>query len=80
MGDPAGVRLPLRGFEGGALGQVELPVLLEGQVGLIGVLELGSILQKLDGDVRRVEVVDMADQDVVLPIHSRVPAVHLNLG
>lgn len=66
--------------EGGALGQVEVPVLFEGQVGLHGFGECCAITQEVNGDVRGVEVAHMADQRVFFPELSRVTAVDQNLG
>lgn len=45
MSDLAGVMFATQGCEGHILGQMEVPVLFEGQVSLIGVRELHSVLQ-----------------------------------
>ncbi|TNN72884.1 hypothetical protein EYF80_016813 [Liparis tanakae] len=44
------------------LGEVEAPVPVEGQVGLLGFGELLAILHQLDGDVGGVEAAHVADQ------------------
>lgn len=80
MSDFADVLLSAKGHEGGTLGQVELPVLSEGQVCLIALSDFLSILEQLDGDVRGVEPTHMANQDIVLSKLSWFMAVHLNLG
>lgn len=80
MGDFADVLLSTHGREEGTLGQVEVPVLFEGQVCLIGVSDFLSILQQLDGDVRGVEATHIANQDVFLSKLAWFMAVHLNLG
>ncbi len=80
MTDSAGVLLSRLGGEVNILGQVELPALLEGQVGLVTALDLLSVLQELNGDVGGVKATDVADQSVFFPILSRVAAVHLHLG
>lgn len=76
----AGVFLSSLWFEGDALGKVELPALFEGQVSLLGIRENFAILQQINGDIRRVEATDMADQGVLLSVLSGKMAVHLNLG
>ncbi len=80
MTDSAGVLLSHLGGEVNILGQVELPTLLEGQVGLLTVRDLLPVLQELNGDVRGVKATDVADQCVFFPILSRVAAVHLHFG
>lgn len=80
MSDFAAVLLSTNGREEGTLGQVELPVLSEGQVCLIGLSDFLSILEQLDGDVRGVEATHIANQDIFLSILSWSMAVHLNLG
>lgn len=79
MSDPAAVLLSNHRCEGHVLGQMEVPALFEGQVGLVGVGKLHFILHQLDLDVRRVEAAHVADQDVFLPVLSRFIAVHLHL-
>lgn len=79
VGDLAGVLGSGLWCKGSALCQVKVPVLFERQVGLLGVWELNIIFQELDGDVWGVEVADVADQSVILPILAGVTAVHLNL-
>lgn len=80
MGDPAAVLFSTCGCEVHVLGEMEEPALFEGQVSLVGVGDLHSVLHELDFDVRWVEVAHVADQGVCLPELSWVPAVHLNLG
>ena len=80
MGDPEFVLLSSYGGEVHVPGQMEAPVLFEGQVSLLGTRELVSILHQLDGDVRGMEAAHVANQGVFLPILSWVTAVHLNLG
>lgn len=79
MGDLAAVLVARRGHEGDALGQVEAPVALEGQVGLIGAIHLLLVLQQLDAEVRGVEAAHVADQDVLLAKEAWLFAVHLHL-
>lgn len=66
--------------EGGALGEVKLPALFEGQVSLLGVRHNLSIFQQFNGDIRRMEATHITDQGVRLSILSWKMAVHLNLG
>lgn len=80
MSDPADVLLSIHGFESHVPGQMEVPVLFEGQVSLLSIKEFLFILHQLDGDVRGVEATHMADQGVVLPKLPWFTAVHLNLG
>ena len=80
MGHFAAVLISLFRCEGNVLGQMELPVVLEGQVGLLGVGDFHVVLHQLDADVRGVEVAHTADQGVRYPILSWYLAVHLNLG
>lgn len=79
MSDSAAVLLSTSGCEGGTLGQMEVPILSEGQVGLISIFYFHSIYHELDGDVRGVEATHMANQDVFLFELSWITAVHLNL-
>lgn len=60
MLDYASVLLPFLGLELHTPGQVEVPVLFEGQVCLIGGGQLGCVPHQLDGDVGRVEVAHVA--------------------
>lgn len=80
VSNTAGVVLSSLWFEGDALGEVKLPALFEGQVRLLGIWENLAILQQFNGDIRRVEATDMADQGVLLSVLSGKMAVHLNLG
>lgn len=80
MADSAGVLLSAVWCESNTLGEVELPSLFEGQVCLLGVWDLHTILQELDADVRGVEATHVTDQGVVLPMFPWVTAVHLHLG
>lgn len=64
--------------EGDALGQMELPSSLKGQVGLLGALDLHPILHQFDINVWGVEVTHVADQHVVLAINAWVTAVNLD--
>lgn len=80
VGDLAAEAVSFGRGEGHAAGQVEVPVALEGQVGLLSVGHLLTVLQQLDGDVWRVELADVADQHVVLPELSGHSAVHLHFG
>lgn len=77
VSDLAGVLLSFVRAEGRVFGQVVVPVLLEGQVGLFGV-HLLSVLQQLDVELRRVEAAGVADQDVVLSVVSWRAAVDLD--
>ena len=78
--DLARIRLFLGGRDVGKLGQVEVPGLVEGQVGLIGIGEDRAVLQQLDGDLWGVEGLHQADQGVGLAKLCREAAVHLHLG
>lgn len=80
--DLAGVHLPFLWRERHMLGEVELPAGLKGQVRLTGISNLLPILQKGDGDVRRVESTHMADQGVCIGVIqlARVTAIYLHLG
>lgn len=60
-------------------GQVVVPVLLEGQIGLTGPGDLHVVFQQLDADIWRVEAADVADEDVGFPELSWVAAVDLDL-
>lgn len=80
VGDLADVLVVRLGSDVHVLGEVEVPVLVEGQVGLLGAADLHAVLQDLDGDVWRVEVGDAADKGVVLTILGRPAAVHLDPG
>ena len=80
VSNTASVVLSSLWFEGDALGEVKLPALFEGQVRLLGIWENLAILQQFNGDIRRVEATDMADQGVLLSVLSGKMAVHLNLG
>ena len=64
MGDPAVVLFSSYGGEVHVPGQMEAPVLFEGQVSLLGTRELVSILHQLDGDVRGMEAAHVANQGV----------------
>lgn len=66
--------------EGCAPGQMELPALLEGQVGLVGFLQLLIPPHQLDGDVRGVELGHMTNQHIVRPELCWVAAVDHHLG
>lgn len=59
-------------------GQVVMPVLLKGQIGLLA-LHLSSILQQLNGDFWGVEAAGVTDQSVLYSKVSGQSAVHLNL-
>lgn len=78
MSDLADVFVLPRRREGNVLGQMEVPVLSEAQVGLDGVDDLLSVLEQLDGDVRGVELTDVADQHVLLFELCRSVAVYLD--
>ena len=78
--DRARIILLSRGRDCRKLGQVEVPGLVEGQVGLIGIDDGHVVLQQLDGDLRGVEVLHQADQHVGLAKLCRAAAVHLHLG
>lgn len=80
MSDLADVLFSTLGLEAHALGQMKLPVSFEGQIRLIGILELDPIFHKGNGDVRWMEATHMANQDIVHPKLSWLKAVHLNLG
>ena len=80
MSDLAAVLFSLLGSEGHALGQMEAPVLFEGQVSLLGVADFLITLHQLDHDVRGVEVAHMADQGVNHPELCWVMAIHHDLG
>lgn len=77
--DATGVLDALDRFELHALGQVELPGGLEGQVGLEGPRDFLPVLQQLDADVRRVEATGVADQPIVRSLQPGPVAVHLDL-
>ena len=76
----ASVIFTLLWMKGHMLGKVELPAWLKGQVSLLGPRDLNAISQEADGDVRRVETTDMADQGVRFTQFTRIVAVHLHLG
>lgn len=80
MSDLADVGFAMLGCEERTLGQMEVPVLFESQIRLVGILQLLSILHQLDGDVRGVEAAHITNQDIFCAIFSRITAVHLNLG
>lgn len=80
MCDLADVGFTWLGREEHAPGQVEVPVLFECQVCLVGILQLLIPLHELDGDVRGVEATRVTNQGIFLTILSWVIAVHLNLG
>lgn len=80
MSDPADVILSFLGCELHMLGQMEVPVLSKGQVGLLCIGDFYSILQDLDGDIGWMELTQMADQGVFLAVLSWVTTVHLNFG
>lgn len=77
--DLAGVCFTAFGSEFDTPGQMKLPALLEGQVGLVGILNLDVIPQQLDCNVWRVEVTHVADQRVVFVKLTRAVAVNLDL-
>lgn len=79
MSDVAGERVTAFGVEGDTLGQMKLPALLEGQVGLLGIRNLNTVLLQLDLDVWGVEVTYVADQRVLFAELTRVTAVNLDL-
>lgn len=62
------------------LGHVVVPVLFKGQVGLLRARYHFVILEQLNGDFRRMESTDMADEGVGGPVLSGGAGVHLNLG
>ena len=80
VSDLADVGLSGRRGEGGVPGEVEVPALVEGQVGLLGAGQLHAVPQELDLDVGRVEAAHVADQGVALAEHCGAAAVHLDLG
>lgn len=80
VSDLAGVFLSCCWSEDRAPGQMELPALLEGQVGLVGILQLLLPSHQLDGDVRWVELGHMTDQYIFHPELCRVAAVDHHLG
>lgn len=80
MCDLADVVFVALGCEGHTLGQMEVPVLFESQICLVGILQLLFTLHQLDGDVRGVEATRMTNQDILLTKLSWITAVHLNLG
>lgn len=80
MSHPAGKRLPFPRGKRHVLGQVVEPLLFEGQVSLLGFGDDLSILEQLDGDLRRVEFAHVTDEGVGRPQMPRSTAVHLHLG
>lgn len=80
MSDLADVIFSTLGCKGHTLGQMKVPVLFEGQVCLVGILQFLVPLHELDGDVRGVETTHVTDQDIFLAEFSWIMAVHLNLG
>lgn len=66
--------------EGHVFGEVVVPVLLKGQVGLCGFVHLLSVHEQINGDLWRVEAAHMTDKGVGFSPVSRRTAVHLNLG
>lgn len=80
MSDLADVLFSTLGCKEHTPGQTKVPVLFEGQVRLVGVLQLLVPLHELDGDVRGVEATHVTDQDIFLAKLSWMVAVHLHLG
>lgn len=80
MSDLAAVLFPRKGCKSCSLSQMEVPVLFEGQICLVGIRDFSSILQQLDSDVRGMKLTHIANQDVLLSKLSWFMAVHLNLG
>lgn len=80
MSDLADVGFVTLGCEEHTLGQMEVPVLFESQICLVGTLQLIFTLHQLDGDVRGVEATHLTNQDILFPKFSWITAVHLNLG
>lgn len=80
MSNPAGIFHSFLWGEGDALGEVKLPALFEGQVGLLGVRKNLSVLQQINGDIRRMEAAHIADQGVLFSILSWKMTVHMNFG
>lgn len=61
-------------------GQMVVPVLLKGQVSLLGSWNLLSVTEQVDLDFRWVEAAHVTYESVGFPELSRFTAVHLNLG
>lgn len=80
MSDHAEVLFSSFRCKGHILGQMKVPILLESQVRLTGTHQLHTLLHELDGDVRRVEVIHVTDQGILVTIFSRKMGVQLNLG
>lgn len=80
MSYSAGEHILLGWGERHMLGHVVVPVLFKGQVGLLRAWHLFVIPEQLDGDFRRMESTDMADEGVGGPVVSGGAGVHLNLG
>ena len=78
--DGARIVVPYFGRELDKFGQVEVPGLVEGQIGLICRGDGLAILQQVDGNLRGVEGRHQADQGVGLAKRCRAAAVHLHLG
>lgn len=80
MSYSAGEHILLGWGERHMLGHVVVPVLFKGQVGLLRAWHLFVIPEQLNGDFRRMESTDMADEGVGGPVVSGGAGVHLNLG
>lgn len=80
MSDLAGILFSTVGSEEHTLGQMKVPVWLESQVRLVGILQFLIPFHELDGDVRGVEATHVTDQDIFLIKFTWLTAVHLNLG
>lgn len=78
MSDSAGEFVIAGGSEGDALGQMKLPSLLKGQVGLFCIWNHLAILQQVNCNVWGVEVTHVADQCVLFAKLTRVTTVNLD--
>lgn len=78
VSDAAFVFVTLGGCEGDALGQMKVPALLKGQVGLLGSWNLHIILHQFDVNVWGVEATHVADELVCFVKLPRVTAVNLD--
>lgn len=80
MSHSAGKLLSFARSEGHMFGQVIVPVLLEGQISLVGAKHLLSILEQLNSDFWWVEPTHMTDEGVGFTQLSWCTAVHLDFG
>lgn len=78
--DPAGVLLPGLGGERDVLDQVEMPGIVEEQVGLTGPADHHAVLQQLDLDDRGLERAHAAQQGVGAAHLPGLLAVNFHLG